>query len=154
MLLLAIWLSLNRTLHPAHWVLGVLLAWWLPWQLATRIPALRRPAHWSLAARLLGRFAADMLRANLSVARRVLSPRLRLNSAFVAVPLRARDPFTLTLLTSMITLTPGTLSAQLTDDHTQLLVHALDLSDAAALIAEIQTRYEAPLIILFEEPRC
>ena len=45
----------------------------------------------------------------------------------------------------MITLTPGTLSADLTPDRRWLLVHALDVDDEAALVAQLKRRYERPL---------
>jgi len=52
-------------------------------------------------------------------------------------------------LTSMITLTPGTVSAALSDDRKYLLVHVLNLDDEQHLITEIKRRYEAPLMEIF-----
>ena len=52
-------------------------------------------------------------------------------------------------LTSFITLTPGTVSAALSEDRRHLLVHVLHLEDANALIKEIKSRYEAPLMEIF-----
>jgi multicomponent K+:H+ antiporter subunit E len=52
-------------------------------------------------------------------------------------------------LAALATMTPGTLSADLSEDHSQLLVHAFDIDDEAAqaaLIAELKARYETPLI--------
>jgi multicomponent K+:H+ antiporter subunit E len=53
-------------------------------------------------------------------------------------------------LASIITMTPGTLSVDLSPDRRHLLVHALHLDDPAALIASVKTRYEQPLIAIFE----
>ena len=55
----------------------------------------------------------------------------------------------ITALASLITLTPGTVSAELSDDRRYLLIHALDLQDPEALIDEIKSRYEAPLKEIF-----
>jgi multicomponent K+:H+ antiporter subunit E len=55
----------------------------------------------------------------------------------------------LTMLTSIISLTPGTVSADLSSDHKTLLVHGLDVPDAAELVAIIKQRYEAPLLEVF-----
>ncbi|MCW1777205.1 Na+/H+ antiporter subunit E [Pantoea ananatis] len=48
----------------------------------------------------------------------------------------------------MITLTPGTVSAALSDDRKYLLVHVA-LDDAETVIRQIKTRYEAPLMEIF-----
>jgi len=47
-------------------------------------------------------------------------------------------------------MTPGTLSAELSSDGSHLLVHAFNVEDEAALIAQIKERYEAPLKEIFE----
>ncbi|MBE2211847.1 MAG: Na+/H+ antiporter subunit E, partial [Xanthomonadaceae bacterium] len=56
----------------------------------------------------------------------------------------------ITALASIISLTPGTLSVELTDSRRFLLVHCFDLQDADATIAEIKTRYESLLKEIFE----
>ena len=65
------------------------------------------------------------------------------------VPLDLTNIHGITTLASIITLTPGTVSAELSDDRRYLLVHALDLQDPQALIDEIKLRYEAPLKEIF-----
>jgi multicomponent K+:H+ antiporter subunit E len=72
------------------------------------------------------------------------------------VPLSIRDAHGIAVLASVITMTPGTLSADLSDDRRQLLVHSFDVDDDAAeqaLVAEIKARYEAPLIAIFDGPQ-
>jgi len=66
------------------------------------------------------------------------------------VPLDVRRPRSISLLAGIVTMTPGTLSAELSDDHRHLLVHGLDVDDPQALVAQIKTRYEAPIRELFE----
>jgi multicomponent K+:H+ antiporter subunit E len=53
------------------------------------------------------------------------------------------------MLASVISLTPGTVSADLSDDRKTLLVHGLNVVDEAAAVAEIKQRYEAPLLEVF-----
>lgn len=59
------------------------------------------------------------------------------------------DELALTMLASIISLTPGTVSADLSDDRKILLVHSLDVADTDALVVEIKQRYEAPLLEVF-----
>ena len=66
------------------------------------------------------------------------------------VPLSLRNEVAISLLANIICLTPGTVSARLSADHRELLVHALDCADGEALVATIKSRFEAPLREIFE----
>ena len=71
---------------------------------------------------------------------------------FVWVPIDLRDPLAIVLLAGIVTTTPGTISAELSDDRRWLLVHALHAPDdaaAAAIAADIKSRYEALLMEVF-----
>ncbi|GAB4360636.1 MAG: Na+/H+ antiporter subunit E [Immundisolibacter sp.] len=147
--LLVVWLLLNNTLAPAHLLLGALLAWLVPRLAAPFRPApvrLRRP--W-LAARLSARVLWDIVLANLEVARRILGPEAALKPRFVWVPLDIQHPWGIATLAGIITLTPGTVSSDLSADRRYLLVHALNQDDPNALVAAIKARYERPLMEIF-----
>ena len=73
-----------------------------------------------------------------------------LRPAFLAVPLALKSDLAIGLLANTICLTPGTVSAQLSEDRCFLLVHALDAADGDAVIADIKRRYEMPLKEVFE----
>ena len=68
---------------------------------------------------------------------------------FVAVPLDIESELGITLLASTVSLTPGTVSAEISEDQQWLYVHALHLEDTEALINEVKTRYETPLKEIF-----
>jgi multicomponent K+:H+ antiporter subunit E len=67
----------------------------------------------------------------------------------VRVPLALRQPGAITLLAAIITTTPGTVSCVVDDDAHEILVHALDCQDPAAMAAQIKARYEQPLLEIF-----
>jgi multicomponent K+:H+ antiporter subunit E len=92
----------------------------------------------------------DIVVANMAVARIVLDPRARPQPAWVPVPLVLRDPTAISLLATIITTTPGTVSCVIDDQRGEILVHALDCSDPAAMAAQIKQRYETPLQEIFE----
>jgi multicomponent K+:H+ antiporter subunit E len=93
----------------------------------------------------------DIVVANIQVAWLVLSRRgEKLRSRFVAIPLDARTPEAIAVLAGTITMTPGTISADLSADGRALLVHCLDTSDPAATVAGIKHRYERRLQRIFE----
>jgi multicomponent K+:H+ antiporter subunit E len=148
--LVAVWLLLNQSLSAGNWVLALLFAVAIPLVLAPLRPArlhLRRPG---VALRLLGVFLYDLVMSNLEVARRVLGPEAAIRPGFVWIPLDLAEPHAVATLAAIITLTPGTLSADLSEDRRHLLVHAFNVDDPAALIAGIKQRYERPLMEIFE----
>jgi len=143
------WLLLNG-FSVGHALLGLILAVVLP--LGTRpfwpqVPLVRdRMGRLRFGLRV----AKDILLANLAVALKVLGPVKDLQPGFVEVPLDLRDSFAITVLTSTVSLTPGTVSADVSEDRTRLLVHALHVEDPQALVAEIKQRYEGPIKEIFE----
>jgi multicomponent K+:H+ antiporter subunit E len=91
-----------------------------------------------------------MVVANIDVARRILGPESRIHPGYVRVPLDLRDARAVSILASIVTMTPGTLSAALESDGRVLLVHCFHLTDPEATVASIKSRYEAPLRRVFE----
>ena len=147
--LLACWLILNETLHPAHWALGAMLGVALPLALAALTPRVTTLRRADLALSLLGVFLKDIVIANLEVARRILGPESAIRPRFVWVPLGITNPQGVAVFAAMITMTPGTLSVDITPDRRWLLVHAFNIDDEAALIRDVQQRYERPLREIF-----
>jgi len=148
--LFTVWLLLNNTLDPAHIVLAAALALVVP-RFTERLrpdkPRLQRPAT---IVRLGFTVLWDIVVSNIEVARRILGPEAAINPRFVWVPLDIRDPNGILALAGIITMTPGTLTADLSEDRRFLLVHAFDVNDEAALIAQIKARYEKPLREIFD----
>ena len=66
------------------------------------------------------------------------------------MPVAIADDFALTALASTISLTPGTVSAELGPDRDHILVHALDVDDEAVLARTIKERYEKPIKEIFQ----
>jgi len=92
----------------------------------------------------------DILVANVQVAWIVLTkPNASLRPTWVVIPLDLRQPEAITVLAGTITLTPGTVSADLSEDGLHLLVHALDSDDPDAVRDEIKDRYERRLKEIF-----
>jgi multicomponent K+:H+ antiporter subunit E len=144
------WLMLNESASAGHGLLAALLAWAVPLATHRLRPEQPRLKAWRSALRLTGVVLKDIVLSNIDVARRVLGPESALTPGFVWVPLTLRDPHGIVALAGIVTLTPGTLSAELTPDRRHLLVHAFHLGDGESLVADIQARYEAPLREIFE----
>lgn len=149
LMLWGLWLLLANDFSAGQMVLGAFFAWLLP--VITRPFWLNRPGirnPWRLFTFLL-LVHRDILVANIAVAKLILASPSRLRPAFVEVPLDIEDEFVITLLASIVSLTPGTVSANISADRRTLLVHGLDVEDRTELIANIKQRYEAPLKEIF-----
>jgi multicomponent K+:H+ antiporter subunit E len=147
--LFAGWMLLASSLAPLDLGGAAILAIGIPLltdrMLAGHV-ALARPGA---AARLALVVLWDIVAANVAVARLVLGPTARLRPAFVEVPLDTQHPQAVALLASIVTMTPGTVSADVDEARTRLLVHVLDTDDPARVVADIKTRYERPLREIF-----
>lgn len=144
-----LWLLLVSDFSAGSLILAALLAIALPLLATALHPPRARFGRLAVIVRLGGVVLLDIVLSNIEVARRILGPQSALTPAFIWVPLDIRSAHGITALASIITLTPGTVSAELTDDQRHLLVHCFNLDDADAAIAAIKSRYEAPLMEIF-----
>lgn len=149
-LLLGAWLLLNNSLHPRMILLGGVLAVAIP--LFTRSfwpdrPTIYRPGT---LFRFLPVFVWDVVIANFQVAWLIVNFRRTLRPGWIVIPLDIQDPYAITTLANVISLTPGTVSAELGPGRATLLVHSLDVGDPDAMVAQIKNRYEKPIKEIFE----
>ena len=147
--LLLTWLLANR-FSAGHLVLGAALALTIPWFSQYFWPERVKISRPLKVLRFLGRVVLDIITANITVARLILGPMQAITPRFVHYTLQLRDDFAITVLANTISLTPGTVSADISEDRRTLLIHALDVEDERRLIETIHQRYEQPLQEIFE----
>jgi len=149
-LLFFVWLLLNNTVAPGHLILATFFAIFIP-SLTSGMqnpqPSIRKPL---VAIRYVFMVIGDIVVANFEVALLVIGPSKKLSPAFVAIPIQIQHELPITILASTVSLTPGTVSAEISEDKQWLYVHVLNLTDKDKLIAEIKKRYEQPLMEIFE----
>lgn len=160
-LLFVVWLLLNNSVSAGHIVLAVIFAILIPlvsFPFREPQPLIIKPG---LALKQLIIVMYDIITANMQVALLILGPVKKLRPAFVKVPIELSHAMPITILASTVSLTPGTVSAEVypipesLDEGEQptqryLLIHVLDLDDEQALIDTIKQRYEAPLKEIFQ----
>ncbi len=160
-LLFLVWLLLNDSVSAGHLILGAVLAIVIPLVIAPfrkPQPLIMRPG---LALKQLMIVLWDILTANIEVAFKILGPTKRLRPGFIKVPLDLDQDLPITMLASTVSLTPGTVSAEVYPipeslpkgqgpEQRFLLIHVLDLDDEQELINTIKSRYEAPLKEIFQ----
>ena len=143
------WLLMNDEISIGQVVMALVLALVIPPFAARLDREFARIGRLRSVPRMLGVLLWDIVQANVTVALQVLGPERKIRPGFIWVPLDIDNIHGIAALTSIITLTPGTVSSALSDDRRHLLVHVLNLDDADDVIRQIKTRYEAPLMEIF-----
>ncbi|KFL46532.1 Na+/H+ antiporter subunit E [Sphingobium sp. SA2] len=150
LLLVTMWMLVLNSLSMGGFLLGLFFAIVVPLFTAPFWPD--RP-QMRLGLPLLGyAFLVlwDIVVANFEVARLILFRRNRdFRSCWLSIPLELRSAEAITLLAGTISLTPGTVSTDISTDGRHLLVHALDTGDPAGEITRIKARYERRLLEIF-----
>jgi len=105
----------------------------------------RGARFWSRSLRVMSLawlFVQELATSAVRVGLMVLRPRLNLRPAMIAFPLTATRDVEITLLANLVTLTPGTLSVDVSADRKYLLIHAIDVTDREDLIRSIREGLE------------
>jgi len=150
LLLAIVWVLLQNEVSAGMVVFGIILGIIIPRMTSIWWPD--TPKGFSLGKMFSYSLIVmwDILIANIQVAWIVLTvPNSKLKPAWIVVPLEVRQPEAITMLAGTITLTPGTVSADLSSEGHSLLVHVLHTDDPDAVLDEIKTRYERRLTEIF-----
>ncbi|CUA97569.1 Na+/H+ antiporter subunit E [Pannonibacter indicus] len=94
-------------------------------------------------------FLYELVMSAWRVARIVIRPKLGLNPGFIAFPLTVESDFEIALLANLITLTPGTLSVDVSEDRKVLYIHCIDVPDPEGTIADIRNGFERKIMEAF-----
>ncbi|MGE0774782.1 MAG: Na+/H+ antiporter subunit E [Sphingomonadaceae bacterium] len=149
-LLIAVWLLMANSVSVGGLIIAIFLGTLIPIFTAPFWPD-RPRLHfgWPIVEYLFV-VIGDIVVANFQVARIILFRRNRdLRSRWLVIPLELRSTEAITMLAGTISLTPGTVTADVSADGRFLLVHSLDVADEAAEVARIKQRYEAKLQRIF-----
>lgn len=140
------WAAATGSFTLANLLLGALIGGFCLFLIRGQIGGAR---FWSKALRvgsLTVLFAHELILSAVRVGVMVLRPRLKLKPMLVAFPLTATSDVEITLLANLVTLTPGTLSVDVSADRRFLLIHAIDVGDREALIRSIRDGLEAKVM--------
>lgn len=146
-----VWVLLVNDFSTGSFALGILIGIAVPKLLASYWPNRPKIGNVPMMIEYALIVLWDILISNIQVAYLVLFRRGRsLRSKLVIVPLDLTAPEAITALAGTITMTPGTLSADLSADGKALLVHCLETDDPDGVVATIKQRYERRLKEIFQ----
>lgn len=136
--LVVVWVALWEDVSAANVLAGVAVAGTLLWL----FPVRRTPGGGQLrplaALRFLLYFLWKLVEASAVVSWEVVTPRNRINEAIVAIPIHGVSDVLVTVVANAISLTPGTLTLEVTRQPPVLYVHVLHLRDVESVRREVQ----------------
>ena len=149
--LLAIaWSALTGSFQPVDLLFGFVLGYLVLWLINRMNPSRSYFYQVPRTLDLVLFFLFDLVRANFRMAAIILSPQMKLRPAVIAVPLILKSDTAIILLTNMITLTPGTLSLDISTDRRMIYLHTVYLDDPALFRQQLIEGYEKRLKELLE----
>ncbi len=146
--LMALWVASTGVFSYANSALGFLVGFVVLWWLQ---PLLGPTAYFRklpLALWFGGLFLWELLKSNLRVAWDVITPSRFRKPGIVAVPLDAKSDLEIAVLANLITLTPGSLCLDVSEDRCTLYVHAMFVDDPDETRREIKQRFEHWILAL------
>jgi multicomponent Na+:H+ antiporter subunit E len=94
-------------------------------------------------------YLVELFLANLRVAHDVITPRHRMKPGIIAIPLDVKSDLEIIALTNLITMTPGTLSLDVSTDRRVLYIHAMYIDDLEGLRSKIKDGLEKKVMEVF-----
>ncbi|MFK7877908.1 MAG: Na+/H+ antiporter subunit E [Paracoccaceae bacterium] len=150
LILAVVWTLLQNEISAGMVVFGLILGIIIPWMTSIWWPDTPKGFRLLKMTRYSVIVIWDIIVSNIQVAWIVLSvPNSKLKPAWIVIPLELKQPEAITVLAGTITLTPGTVSADLSDEGHSLLVHVLHTQDPDGIRDEIKSRYEQRLLEIF-----
>ena len=146
LLLSLAWIALTGQFTPINLIIGFALGYILLWIMQRS----GEPSNYFLKGRQVVHFilffAWEVIVANVRVAYDVLTPRHRMTPGIIAIPLDVKTDREITILANLITLTPGTLSLDVSTDRRVLYIHAMYIQDVDRFKESIKKELETRLL--------
>lgn len=95
-------------------------------------------------------FLVELVKANIAVLKQVCKGTVNPPSGIVAYPLEVKSDWGITVLANLITLTPGTISMEVSPDRKTLYIHTLEIEDPQSVIEGIKESFEKRVLEVFE----
>ncbi|MGF1637815.1 MAG: Na+/H+ antiporter subunit E [Cyclobacteriaceae bacterium] len=145
-LLTLIWVALTGAFTFVNFLFGFILGFLVMWLISLQGNDRK---YFMIVPKTIGFvlfFLYELVKANIQVAYDVVTPKFFMTPGIVKVPLAAKSDMEITLLANLISLTPGTLSLDVSDDKKVLYVHSMYIKDKDQFIKSIKNGFEKRLL--------
>ncbi|TVR75056.1 MAG: Na+/H+ antiporter subunit E [Sphaerobacteraceae bacterium] len=141
-----IWAAATGNFDPANLLVGFAIGFLVVVFAQRAVGSTNYGRKFILVVRFALFFIYELFKANLRVAYDVITPSQYMRPGVVAIPLSVKTDTEITLLANLISLTPGTLSLDVSDDKSVLYLHAMFVDDPDELRHEIKAGFERRVI--------
>ncbi|MBB6454354.1 multicomponent Na+:H+ antiporter subunit E [Salirhabdus euzebyi] len=141
-----IWMFLKESYNFASFFSGYIIGLLLLFALQRFIPDAFYMKRVIKVVRLFLLFIKELILSNLSIVKLVYKPKLDIHPGIFALPTELKSNWEITLLANLITLTPGTLSVVVSDDHNYIYIHAMNAPDIEKEIKSIKETFERAIM--------
>ena len=148
LVLALVWVALSASFDAGGFLIGFVFGYIVLF-LLQRVTG--RSSYFVKSVRLVSFvwfYVVEVVRSNVRVAIDVVTPGSRARPGVVAVPLDARTDAEITLLANLITMTPGSLSIDVSDDRSVIYVHSMFVGDPEAFRHTIKHDFERRVLEL------
>ena len=141
-----LWMFLSGRMSSSGFVIGYLLGMLCIIAMRHFFPGRLYLGRVWAVIKLCVLFLKELILANIAVLKVVLQPKLTLEPAFFKYETKLTREWEITLLSSLITLTPGTVVVHISDDSKYLFVHAIDAADVEDTVVSIRDSFEKAIL--------
>lgn len=145
LMLTFVWVALTGHLNYSNFLFGYAIGFFVLWLIERR----KNTNYFYRVPKILGfilYFFYEMIKSNWAVARDVLTPKYKATPGIVKFPMKAKSDFEITMLSNLLSLTPGTLIMDVSDDKTVMYIHVMYLNDKQQFITDLRDGLERRLL--------
>ena len=141
-----IWVALTGNFAFANYLFGFILSFSLLWLITSGTGDAKYFKILPKVITFFFFFLYELVKANLQVAYEVMTPNYNMTPGIVKVPLDVKSNLEITFLANLISLTPGTLSLDVSDDKKVLYVHSMYITSKESFIRSIKDGFEKRIL--------
>ena len=146
LLIAVLWMFMTESYTFVTFLIGYIIGIALLFLLRRFIPDAFYFKRVLLMIKLILLFLKELIGSTWQIAKLVYKPKLNVEPGIFALPTELRTNWEITLLANLISLTPGTLSVSISDDHTTIYIHAMDMPDIEKEIEGIKETFEKAIM--------
>lgn len=140
------WMFLNHSLSGVTFIIGYILGIFILFVLRRFFSERFYMSRVYSIMKLLLLFMRELVKSNIIVVRDILRPKLNIQPCIFALPITVKKDWEITILANLITLTPGTLVMDISDDNSILYIHAMNVNDVDEAIDDIKNTFEKAIM--------
>lgn len=145
-LLTIIWVALTGSFAYLNFIFGFMISFFVMWIISHDTDDRK---YFTIAFKVVGfffYFLYEFFKATIQVAFEVMTRKFQMKPGIVKMPLDAKTDLEITILSNLISLTPGTLVLDVSEDKKVMYVHGMYMEDKEKFIQSIKEGFEKPLL--------